>query len=223
LDSSKSVVNAAGRALDRGRVKRWVVHVAALVSGVLLIVLLVLVVVIVRYGKHDRVQAADVIIVLGGGEDGTIRRAEHGAALYAVGYAPFMICTGGVGEDDISEAERCAQRLIALGVPESAIVLEEESLSTEENAIESRAIMDRQGWQSAVLVSDDFHLWRAHWLYREQDITVYPSPAQKTTGSLPVLESTYSVLRELAAVGWHVGKSVLGLPYTHTAAFLRLN
>ncbi len=171
--------------------------------------------VIMHYGAVDRARPADVIIVLGGGDIGTTRRAIHAAALYGQGYAPFVLCAGNIimGEP-FSEAERCAQVAREHGVPAEAIVKDEISRSTEENAIQAAAIMRAHGWRDAVLVSDDFHLWRAKWLFEEKGITVWPSPAQVTTGSLPTSDLLYSVLREVAAVGWQVGKSMLGLPYT---------
>ena len=175
--------------------------------------------VIMHYGSIDRARPADVIVVLGGGDAGTTRRTIHAAALYRQGYAPFVLCTGDIiGDEPISEAERCAQVARQHGVPAAAIVKDEISRSTEENAIQSAAIMQTRGWQDAVLVSDDYHLWRAKWLFEEKGIAVWPSPAQVTTGSLPVSELFYSLLREVAAVGWQVGKSLLGLPYTRAGS-----
>ena len=172
--------------------------------------------VIMHYGAADRARPADVIIVLGGGEIGTTRRTIHAAALYRQGYAPFVLCTGDImGDEPISEAERCAEVARQHGVAAAAIVTEEISRSTEENAIQSAAIMRAHGWREAVLVSDDYHLWRARWLFEEKGITAWPSPAQVTTGALPVSDLYYSLLREEAAVVWQVGKSLLGLPYTH--------
>lgn len=196
------------------RWRRWTVRVAAIISAVGLLVFGVLVAAIVRFGTLDRTRPADVIIVLGGGDEGTVRRAEHGAALYHQGYAPFVACSGSTEYKGASEANRCANTLVALDVPESAIVREERSRSTEENAIEARAIMETRGWQTALLVSDRYHLWRARWLFATHDITVYTSPAQITSGALPPVEYTQALLREVAAIGWYVGKSVLGLPHT---------
>jgi uncharacterized SAM-binding protein YcdF (DUF218 family) len=171
--------------------------------------------VIMHYGAVDRARPADVIIVLGGGDIGTTRRTLHAAALYRQGYAPFVLCTGDIiGDEPVSEAERCAQVAHQQGIPAAAIVKDEISRSTEENAIRSAAIMQAHGWQDAVLVSDNYHLWRAKWLFSETGITAWTSPAQVTTGPLPVSELFYSLLREEVGVGWQVGKSLLGLPDT---------
>ncbi len=164
---------------------------------------LMLAVIIVRYGTSDRARPADVIVVLGGGEAGTTRRALHGAALYRAGYAPYVLCTGGAitpGGD--TEAAHCAQVMSVEGVPAAAVWREDVSRSTAENARATAALMAAQGWRDAVLVSDDFHLWRARWLFERQGVRVYPSPAQRTTGPLSAGEEFYAVLRELAAWSW---------------------
>jgi uncharacterized SAM-binding protein YcdF (DUF218 family) len=82
------------------------------------------------------------------------------------------------------EAEWCAQVAQAHGVPAAAIVLEERSRSTEENAIEARKVMGAYALKTAVLVSDNYHLWRAEMLFRAQGISVFTSPAQVTGGPL---------------------------------------
>ncbi len=196
--------------------------------GILLIFLLMmmlimnlgLVLTIAQYGKVNRAEQADVIIVLGAGNRSVIgRRSAHGAELWHQGFADFMICTGGDSlHSSQSEAEVCRDNLIDDGVPEDVIFMEITSRSTEENAIEARKIMEDHGWQSAVLVSDNYHLWRAHMIFSErlpEGWQTYPSPAQTTqdNGDLPHGWRT-SMFREILATYWYVGKSLLGLPYT---------
>lgn len=195
--------------------RRWLLR-GLLICGVgVLIGAGTLAVVIVRFGQRDRARTADVIIVLGGGAVGTERRAVHGAVLYRQGYAPYILCSGG-GSGTAAEADRCMRVAVEMGVPLRAVIRDTNSFSTEENAHEAAAIMAARGWESAVLVSDDFHLWRATWIFRRHGMTVYPSPAQQTVGPLARADKVYAVCRELLATGWQVGKSTLGLPYTRT-------
>ena len=195
----------------RSWLRRWAVCVTALGVAALVIALGALAVTIVRYGATDRARPADVIIVLGGGDVGTARRAEHAAALYHAGYAPHVLCTGGYSAAGADiEAERCAQVVRAANVPAEAITLERGSRSTVENARATAAIMAAHGWRDAVLVSDDFHLWRARWLFDRQGVRVYPSPAQHTSGPLAPTEQVYAVLREIAAWGWGEVRAQLG-------------
>ncbi|HRE49073.1 MAG TPA: YdcF family protein [Aggregatilineales bacterium] len=178
---------------------------------------------IYSYGQVDRAAPAAVIIVLGAGtrpsgapSPSHIRRIDHALALYKQGLAPAILCTGGYTDrHPNSEARACQQRLEAFGVPASAIFLEEKSLSTEENALESKPIMAQQGWQTALLVSDSYHLWRAEMLFRAQGISVVSSPAQVTSGGLHWRTALSNTLREVAAAGWYVFKTLLGLPITN--------
>ncbi|NLX09851.1 MAG: YdcF family protein [Chloroflexi bacterium] len=205
------------RALSRSRYRwgRWIVRgmIALAVLGLLLVIGLAIV--IMRYGVVDRAVPADVIVVLGGGRDGTARRTLHASALYDKGYAPYIVCSGGTGSRyGPSEAARCARWAERQGVPSNRIILEEISLSTEENAIETAAIMRARGWDTAIVVSDDYHLWRANLLFEAEGVTVYTSPAQHTDYTIERGEKAKGLLREIAATGWYVAKSLLGLPYT---------
>jgi uncharacterized SAM-binding protein YcdF (DUF218 family) len=172
------------------------------------------------YGQRDQAQTADVIIVLGAGlrrdnQPGPAlqRRSERAAALYREGYAPVVICTGGQTAGlTRSEADACRQVLEANGVPASAILLEARSRSTQENALYARELMQAQGWQDAVLVSDGYHLLRAQWIFSGVGVQVYPSPA----ATRPRL-SAYgqAILREIAALHWHLVTELLNLPVTY--------
>lgn len=178
---------------------------------------------IYQYGQADRAAPADVIIILGAGTrpNGTpaaayTRRIRHGVALYDAGLAPYMLCTGGYTERrPVSEARACVGLLRDLGVPESAILFEEISRSTEENAIEARRIMNEHGLTTAILVSDNFHLLRAEWIFRDQGIPITLSPAQATVGPLYWRTAVSNTAREVAALGWYALKGVLGLPHTN--------
>ena len=183
-------------------------------------VMVVLVTVIDAYGRVDRAQPADVIVVLGAGlrrdsqpGPALTRRAAHAARLWQAGYAPVVICSGGnPGNHTRSEAAACAELLLADGVPQSAIVLEDRSRSTEENALYTRALMTERGWQTAVVVSDGFHLFRALRLFRNANIPVFTSPADVQPTAV---EYTIFLLREAAAFNWQLFKDALNLPVTY--------
>ena len=171
------------------------------------------------YGRVDRAQTADVIVVLGAGllrgdrpGPALIRRSAQAAELWQRGIANHILCAGGFGFNRArSEADACAQLLRDAGVPAAAITIEDRSRSTEENALYTREIMEAQGWQTAALVSDGYHLLRAHWLFDNQGIENWPSPAADP----PFLNHLSSTLREVVAFHWLVFKSVLNLPVTY--------
>ncbi|MCC6616627.1 MAG: YdcF family protein [Anaerolineae bacterium] len=186
----------------------WLLVIAGLALGVIL------------YGHVDNRRPSDVIIVLGAGlrrdnqpNLALIRRSEQGAELYHEGIASSIICSGGyaIGRTR-SEADACREILERSGVPTSAIIMEEQSRSTEENALYSHQIMNERGWQTAVIVSDGYHMLRAQWIFTIEGIDMVTSPAP----TRPRL-STYftSVAREIVALHWQVVKEILHLPYTY--------
>lgn len=198
------------RALRRALV--WLL--LAWITGVLL-----LAVGIILYGRADRAQAADVIVVLGAGlrADGRpgpalTRRAEHAAALWKDGTAPYIVCSGGYPlRLTRSEADACAEVLRDSGVPPSAIILEDRSRSTEENAAYTREVMDANGWQTAVVVSDNYHLLRATWLFNSAGIEHSTSPAADP----PFANFLSAFGREIVAFHWQAFKGILNLPFTY--------
>jgi uncharacterized SAM-binding protein YcdF (DUF218 family) len=186
------------------------------------VLMIVLGVVIYAYGQSDHAQPSDVIIVLGAGlrADGRpgpalTRRSIHAADLWKQGYAPRIICSGGTpGQITIrSEAAACAEILRERGVPTDAIFLEGNSRSTEENAIESKQIMDANGWKTALLVSDGFHMLRANWIFHVYGLDISLSPV--TAERPPLFEYLVAVLREIVALHWLVVKLVFNLPITY--------
>jgi uncharacterized SAM-binding protein YcdF (DUF218 family) len=205
------------KSAPRKRLRRWLM----LALAVWCVLALCLCGVIYAYGKVDRAQTADVIIVLGAGLErdnrpgpALTRRANHAAELWKRVLAPAIICTGGITgrENTRSEASACSELLRAAGVPEEDIVLEDRSRSTEENAIYANQIMQAHGWHSALLVSDSFHLFRANWLFNQRGITVYPSPVM--ADQVNFLEYLVATAREIGALHWQVLKELLNLPYT---------
>lgn len=137
------------------------------------------------YGQTDRAQKAQAIVVLGSrvkadGQAGNSlrRRALQAAALYQRGLAPFVICTGGVGQNAPAESKVAAQILGAQGLPPSAILTEESSTSTWENAQQTAQICRERGWTRVIIVSEPYHLWRARRNFADVGLTAFPSPAQ---------------------------------------------
>jgi uncharacterized SAM-binding protein YcdF (DUF218 family) len=85
--------------------------------------------------------------------------------LYRAGGAPIVVATGGVtARATRTEAAVIAEALAARGVPASAIVVEDQSRTTAENARCAAALLGdrRRVW----LVTQPFHARRARWLFR---------------------------------------------------------
>ena len=189
---------------------------AGAIAVVLLLALLLPALAVYFHGRNDQARAADVIVVLGAGlerggrpSQALMRRAWHAAALYGRGVAEWVICSGGVGAGQRrSEAAACGELLEQSGVPAEAILLEERSRSTEENAALSGAILAERGWREVVLVSDGYHLLRARWLFERMGQPVWTSPAADPRRSWHL----FYTMREVWALYWTGLRYLLNLP-----------
>jgi uncharacterized SAM-binding protein YcdF (DUF218 family) len=214
-----AAVTSSIKRLFRILKSRWLRRALAVIFGLWLLSALLLLLTIIIYSRTDHAQTADVIIVLGAGlnADNTPgpalhRRTAQGAAVWREGYAAQLICAGGFGLSRTrSEADACAELLRAEGIPDAAIIIEDRSRSTEENALYTLEIMQANDWDSAILVSDGYHLLRAHWLFNKLNIENYPSPAVDP----PFDNLVVSLTREIMAFHWHVFKDLFNVQATY--------
>lgn len=109
----------------------------------------------------------DVAVVLGSGvgRDGTLLqpargRIEAGVALWRAGVVDGLHFTGaGAFDDDRSTAGEMAAYAVQLGVPQGQITLEEASMSTLQNALYSKPLL--QDMPSRIVVTEGFHVTRS--------------------------------------------------------------
>lgn len=154
-----------------------------------------------RFGKSVHPVKSDAIIVLGaqvwGNEPSPAlrERCDWAFDLYQQGFAPRLILSGAHGAGNISEAEAMKRYLMRKGVPESALLLEEQSDSTRANLVFSKQIMEREGLRTAILVTHRFHQKRAQLLASELGIEASGYGA----GSKALFEPFWTA-REVAAI-----------------------
>lgn len=178
------------------------VHIAA---GIACVFPIAMVLFLSIYGNVSNADyTEDVVIVLGAGVMGeSVTRplaSRLDTALYYWQRNPdaYIIVTGGLGNRAaITEAEAMARYLQRRGVPRSRILLEEYSTSTYENLKFARAILDEHfaGEYSAVLVTNDFHIYRAVQTARRVGLYVNRRGAYTDWYTWPV-----NYLREMLAV-----------------------
>jgi uncharacterized SAM-binding protein YcdF (DUF218 family) len=164
-------------------------HLARFVAITLLVLAVVLMIwsgwvyiQIERYASQDQAAPSDAIGVFGAAEyDGrpspTYRaRLDHARELYNRGIAPLIITLGGTGGDQFTEGAVGREYLMSQGVPESAIIAETESRSTEESARRIAVIARANGLRRLVIVSDSTHLFRIHEICAADGLDVLTSP-----------------------------------------------
>jgi uncharacterized SAM-binding protein YcdF (DUF218 family) len=117
-----------------------------------------------------------------------------------------------MGRNPPSEAETMRRIARDAGIPESALVLEDQSHSTEENLANAKALMAARGWKTALLVSAPYHLLRAEIIAQDLGLSVYGSPSRDgETFSAPALRVWYNT-RESVALVWYYTSRVVGEP-----------
>ena len=137
------------------------------------------------WSSRDEARPAQAIVVLGAaqyaGKPSPVLRArlDHALELWNRHLASLLILTGGTGSGDTT-SEAAVGRTYARkhGVPDSAILVETEGRTTSESMRAVAGMLEVRGLQSAVLVSDPFHMLRLRILARRFGFTPYTSPTQ---------------------------------------------
>lgn len=89
-----------------------------------------------------------------------------------------MILTGGVGTSDtLSEAAVGRAYVMRRGVPDTAILLENEGRTSSESLRSAADLMHARGVRVAIVVSDPFHMLRLEILGRRFGLDPLTSPA----------------------------------------------
>ncbi|PJC36909.1 YdcF family protein [Candidatus Peregrinibacteria bacterium CG_4_9_14_0_2_um_filter_53_11] len=173
---------------------RRIVILTATLGGLVLGGIFYLTIAIYSMAALDRAAPADAITVLGAAQyDGRPSpvleaRLEHALALYNKGLAPLIITTGGKIEGDrFTEAEAGKTYLVEHGIPESAILMDQDSLTTKQNLSRVKEIMNENRLVSTIIVSDPFHIYRATLIASDLGLTALPSP----TRTSPIAENRW--------------------------------
>jgi len=145
-------------------------------------------------GNLDSTPAAPAIVVLGGGlayangRSGPVDIGPHSDRLwmafelYRAGKSPLILISGGSGTGGTPESLLAARVLRAWGVDPSAILTEEQSRDTHENAVFSQRILAAKGIDRIILVTTAVHMPRASATFRHTGLTVFPVPTDFITG-----------------------------------------
>jgi len=157
------------------------------------------------------VPQAEAIVVLGGGvspaghgdlypklESGA-DRVWHAARLFHASKAPLVLLTGGSdpSHSAASEAEAMGQFMRDLGVPGQALVLENRSRNTSQNAEYSADILAEQGINRILLVTSAYHMPRAKGLFEAQGLEVIPVATDHEVLSRPLWRNLLPEARAL--------------------------
>lgn len=130
---------------------------------------------------NQNLQKSDCILVLGSHD---LRVAERGAELYLQGWAPLLIMSGGLGRLTQEmwsepEADKFAKIALEMGVPEEAILIENNSTNTGENILFTQQLLQKENLaperfivvQKPYMERRSFATFKKHWPEKELIVT----------------------------------------------------
>jgi vancomycin permeability regulator SanA len=165
---------------------------------------------IVADGLTDDIHAADVAIVPGNTVEKDGRpsarlqaRLDQTVALYRQGLFPDVIVSGGVGSEGFDEAVVMKRYLVENGVPEGRIHVDSGGATTYLTARNATRIMRENGWQSAMVISQYFHVPRMRLALKRSGIT----PVFSAHAKYFELRDVYSIAREVIGYGAYLLRS----------------
>ncbi len=116
---------------------------------------------------QDKLGKAESIVVVSGGETKT--RTKEGVSLYLKNYSSKLIFSGAARDQKksgISNAQMMADIASELGVEKDDMILEEQSQTTYENAQRVKKILEKNNWNSLILVTSPYHQKRAYFCFK---------------------------------------------------------
>ncbi|WP_242831458.1 GNAT family N-acetyltransferase, partial [Dehalobacter sp. UNSWDHB] len=150
-------------------------------------------------GLADNLGQCDVGIVLGNKVelDGTPSqrlqgRLDKAAELYKDKYFQYIIVSGGTGKEGFDEAKVMKNYLVKAGIPENVIIEDSHGVDTFMTAKNSKVIMNRNNFQSAMVITQYYHITRTTLAMHKVGINKVYSAHARTFE----LRDLYSLTRE---------------------------
>ena len=164
----------------------------------------------------DEAGPADAIVVLGAaqynGRPSPVfqARLDHVLDLFDQGHANIIITTGSFGPDpNFSEAHVATKYLSNHGIDPSQIVTEQGSGTTYDTVLAVARLMRSNGWRTALVVSDGFHLYRVSQIFEDNAVQTLLSPAPDSLIETSRTSRAWYSLREVLLItAYRLGRLV---------------
>lgn len=174
---------------------------------------------------NHRLVKSDMILALGSHD---LRVANRAAQLYLEGWAPLLVCSGGLGNLTSgiwteSEADKFAAIAIQMGVPVEAILVESKSTNTGENIIFTEKLLRERGIdpQSFIVVQKpymerrSYATFKKHWSDKNVVITSpqltfeeYPSDDIPVDRVIEIMAGDLQRIKEYPAKGFQIHQDI---------------
>ncbi len=172
------------------------------VAGVIFLWFLIHIVVTVIDGLNDNIGISDVAVVLGNKVEldgkpskGLQGRLDRALELYNKEHFKYIIVSGGTGKEGFDEAIVMKNYLVENGVPDEAVLLDQEGYNTFMTAQNTKIIMNEMDFNSVTVISQYFHITRTKLAFRKIGLHKVYSAHAKYFG----LRDLYSLFREFFA------------------------
>lgn len=151
--------------------------------------------------KHWKKRQYDCAIVCGyfANPDGTPSefmktRVNKGVDLWKRGKVKSLIFSGGAVYNEYVEAEVMKKYAMELGIPETAILMEKQAVSTYHNMLHAKDIMADQRFRDCVVVTNGWHLRKADHYARKFKLDYVMAQAENPEGE-PVLKTLWLLVK----------------------------
>lgn len=179
---------------------------------------------IASQGDRDERRPADAIVVLGAAQfNGTPSpvfeaRLDHAIELYNEGLAPYLVVTGGKINGDVTTEAGVARRYATeRGVPDAAVLSEDQGRTTEESIDGVARLFEARNLHSAVFVSDRTHMLRVLRMAEDRGIVSWGSPTATSPVDMDEGRHARALVHELAGLAaYYLG----GLPLLDDSAVI---
>jgi uncharacterized SAM-binding protein YcdF (DUF218 family) len=195
------------RSRDPGsEVRRWLITLVLTVVVGACLLGGSLVVAIYMAARSNQTRPVDAIVVMGAaqfnGRPSAVLKARLDTTfeVWEDGIAPLIIVTGGkMPGDQFTESEASRDYLVALGVPERSILLENEGRTSQTSLQGVASIARDRNLRSVLIVSDGFHLFRSKLIADRNGLDAYGVPVDKSPISPWSTTEFEYIVRESAA------------------------
>ena len=147
-------------------------------------------------------------------------RFVEGLYLKSSGRVSYLIVTGGnnrLGASNFTEAKWVKKTMLEMHYPDSAILIEQRSTNTNENAIFTKQLLDSAHLKPPyLLVTSAFHMRRALYIFKKKGIPVIPYPCDYLAGNSSADVFDYFVPSAGVTYAWNYYlKEVVGIVIEH--------
>lgn len=135
-------------------------------------------------------------------------RVIHTVQLYKAGLLEKILISGGTGRligEAEPEADQFKRSMVMMGIPDSVILIENETRNTAESAIEVKKVLEKLAYADSqcLLITSAFHMRRSLACYRKAGVHLRPFTTDFYSHKNPYTIDSFIVPKLDALIIWH--------------------